>query len=291
MWWPIRPMAWAAWTPGDTGTSRAGPRAIPEDLAINEARATEMPEIVANSVLPALRRAITLTTADGLKLVGELAKPLDRPPVATIVCVHPLPIAAGMMDSHVLRKMAWRLPALAHIAVLRFNTRGTTSAAGTSEGSFDEGEAEGLDLAAALQFVQDSDLPQPWVLGWSFGTDVTLKHALTARTSQGIAGAILLSPPLRFSTVEDLDSWADSRLPLVALVPEFDDYLQPPEAKQRFARVPQAEVIGVAGAKHLWVGEKAVSAVLDLIVAAVAPQYSPLPREWHGPMERWNDLA
>ncbi len=250
-----------------------------------------MPEIVANSVLPALRRPITLQTSDGLTLVGELAKPLDRPPLATIVCVHPLPTAAGMMDSHVLRKMAWRLPALAHLAILRFNTRGTTSAAGTSEGTFDEGEAEGLDLAAALQFVRDAGLPEPWVLGWSFGTDVILKHALTARTEQGIMGAILLSPPLRFSSVTDLDNWAAAQLPLFALVPELDDYLQPPEAERRFARVPQATVIGVPGAKHLWVGEKAVSAVLDLIVGAVAPEYSPLPREWHGPMDRWNDLA
>lgn len=250
-----------------------------------------MAEIVANSVLPALRQPVTLHTSDGLKLVGELAKPLDRPPLATIVCVHPLPTAAGMMDSHVLRKMAWRLPALSHTAILRFNTRGTSSAAGTSEGTFDHGEAEGLDLAAALEFVRDADLPEPWVLGWSFGTDVILKHALTARTDQGIRGAILLSPPLRFSSVTDLDNWAASQLPLFALVPELDDYLQPPEAVERFSRVPQATVIGVPGAKHLWVGEKAVSAVLDLIVGAITPELSPLPREWHGPMERWNDLA
>ncbi|MDO9484719.1 MAG: alpha/beta hydrolase [Actinomycetota bacterium] len=250
-----------------------------------------MPEIVANSVLPALRLPITLRTADGLTLVGELAKPLDRPPIASIVCVHPLPTAAGMMDSHVLRKMAWRLPALAHMAIVRFNTRGTTSAAGTSQGVFDEGEAEGLDLAAALQFVQQADLPQPWVLGWSFGTDVILKHALQSRTEQGIQGAILLSPPLRFSKESDLDNWADSALPLVALVPELDDYLQPPEARERFARVPQARVVGVPGAKHLWVGEKSVSAVLNLIVASVAPQLAPLPRAWDGPMERWSDLT
>lgn len=249
-----------------------------------------MAEIVANSVLPALRQPITLRTQDGLTLIGELASPLEHPPVTTIVCMHPLPTAGGMMDSHVLRKMAWRLPALADIAVLRFNTRGTTSAAGTSEGAFDEGEAEGRDLAAALAFVQEAGLPQPWVLGWSFGTDVILKHALAASTEQGIAGAILLSPPLRFSSPADLDRWAESNLPLIALVPELDDYLQPPEAHQRFASVPRAQVIGVDRAKHLWVGEKAVSAVLDLIVAAVAPQFAPLPREWDGPMDRWSDL-
>ena len=64
---------------------------------------------------------------------------------------------------------------------------------------------------------------------------------------------------------------------MVALVPEHDDYLQPPEARRRFARVPQAEVVGVDGAKHLWVGEPAVRRVLDEIVARVAPDAAPLP--------------
>jgi len=249
-----------------------------------------MPEIVANSVLPARRQPITLHTSDGLTLVGELALPIVGMPTATIVCCHPLPTAGGFMDSHVLRKMAWRLPALANIAVLRFNTRGTTSARGTSGGSFDEGNAEGLDLAAALEFVQERGLPVPWVLGWSFGTDVILKHAINAQTSQGIQGAILLSPPLRFSEVSDLDRWASSELPLTALVPENDDYLQPPEAVQRFARISQTEVIGVPGAGHLWVGEKSVRVVLNEIVARVAPSHAPLPLEWDGPMERWSDI-
>ena len=45
-----------------------------------------------------------------------------------------------------------------------------------------------------------------------------------------IAGAILLSPPLRFARDEHLDAWAESGKPVVALVPEHDDYLQPEEA-------------------------------------------------------------
>jgi hypothetical protein len=97
-------------------------------------------------------------------------------------------------------------------------------------------------------------------------------------------GAILLSPPLRFADVEHLEAWAESGKPLTALVPEHDDYLQPPEAEQRFAVVPQAEVIGVRGAKHLWVGD--AETVLDAIVKRVAPGVDvPLPREWDGPME------
>jgi alpha/beta superfamily hydrolase len=239
-----------------------------------------MTAIRANSVLPARREAVTLHTADGLSLVGELSRPLDRDPVATLVCLHPLPTHGGMMDSHLLRKAAYRLPALAGLAVLRFNTRGTSSAQGTSEGAFDNAVGERFDVAAAIEYAEFHDLPHIWVLGWSFGTDLVLMHA----GDPAVEGAVLLSPPLRFSTPEHLAQWAASGKPLLALVPEHDDYLQPPEARERFAAVPQAEVVGVEGAKHLWVGD--AETVLDLVVARVAPSVDvPLPRQWDGPME------
>ena len=233
-----------------------------------------MPEIRANTVLPAERRPVTLETADGLRLVGELALPLERPPVATVVCLHPLPSGGGMMDSHVLRKMAWRLPALADVAVLRFNTRGTSSEAGTSEGTFDEGLSERYDVAAALDLVESLDLPAIWLVGWSFGTDLALMHGC----DPSVVGAVLLSPPLRFSGPEHLQTWAASGKPLVALVPEHDDYLQPPAAQERFAVVPQAVVVPVDGAKHLWVGD--ADRVLDELVRVVNPAAYPLPRVW-----------
>ena len=245
-----------------------------------------MAEIVANSVLPARREPLTLTTDDGLRLVGELATPLERDPVATMVCLHPLPTHGGMMDSHLFRKAAWRLPALAGIAVLRFNTRGTASAAGTSEGEFDHAEGEGHDLRAAVADAVELGLPHPWLVGWSFGTDVVLRHG----DLDPVEGAVLISPPLRYSSEPDLDRWARSGRPLTALVPELDDYLRPQEARERFARVPQAEVIGVDGAKHLWVGEKYVRIVLGTIAERLVPGAPGLPSEWEGPMERWSDL-
>jgi uncharacterized protein len=239
-----------------------------------------MASIRANSVLPARREAVTLHTADGLSLVGELALPSDRDPVATLVCLHPLPTHGGMMDSHVIRKAAFRLPALAGIAVLRFNTRGTRSEQGTSEGAFDNAEGERYDVAAAIEYAEFQDLPRIWVLGWSFGTDLALMYAL----DPAVEGAVLLSPPLRFSRPEHLAAWAESGKALTALVPELDDYLRPAQARERFAAVPQAEVVGVDGAKHLWVGD--AEKALDLVVQRVAPEVDvPLPREWDGPME------
>ncbi len=240
-----------------------------------------MVDIRSNVILPARREHITLHTADGLALVGELAAPLDREPVATLVTLHPLPTHGGFMDSHVFRKAAWRLPALAGIAVLRFNTRGTSSAAGRSEGTFDEGVSERHDVAAAIEYAEFHDLPHPWLVGWSFGTDLALMYG----ADPVIEGLILLSPPLHKATYEHLDTWAATGKPVVVLVPEHDDYLKPREAKERFAGIPQAEVIGVEGARHLWVGETAVRRVLDEVVSRVAPAAAPLPTEWDGPYE------
>jgi alpha/beta superfamily hydrolase len=250
-----------------------------------------MEQIRANSVLPARREAVELATEDGLTLVAELALPAATDPVATLVFVHPLPTAGGMMDSHLLRKASWRLPALANIAVLRFNTRGTSSAAGTSEGEFDAGHGEGMDLAAAVDFIRARGLPTPWLVGWSFGTDVILKHPEVGP----IRGAILISPPLRYTSAAELSAWADADCPIVALIPEFDDFLQPAAAARAFASLPAAELVTGIGAKHLWVGEPSVQFVLNEIVrvvepTALEPETNGLPSEWDGPIERWTDL-
>lgn len=239
-----------------------------------------------NSVLPAKREPITLETADGLKLVGELALPIDRPPVATMICLHPLPTHGGMMDSHLYRKASYRLPALAGIAVLRFNTRGTSSVQGTSEGAFDSAVGERFDVAAAVEFAEFADLPHLWIVGWSFGTDLALMYGL----EPSVEGIVLLSPPIRSATPEHLKAWADSGKAVTALIPSLDDYLQPPEARERFAAIPQAEVIAVDGAKHLWVGDS--ERVLDEITKKLAPGVAvPLPDMWDGPMERADSSA
>ncbi len=109
-------------------------------------------------------------------------------------------------------------------------------------------------------------------------------------TVDPVRGAILLSPPLRFSTDADLDRWAVSARPLVALVPELDDYLRPDEARERFARAPQTDVVAVDGAKHLWVGERYVKRVLSEVVARLVPSAPPLAEDFDGPMDRWSDL-
>ena len=205
-------------------------------------------EIRASSILPARRTEVVLHTADDLRLVGELALPAERDPAATLVTLHPLPTHGGFMDSHVFKKAAYRLPALA-------------------------------DVAAAIEYAEfheAPELPNRWLVGWSFGTDLALMYG----NDPSIDGAILLSPPLRYSSPEHLAAWADSGKPLLALVPELDDYLRPQEARERFGAVPQAEVVGVDGAKHLWVGEPYVRRVHEEIVRRVNPAALPLKTTW-----------
>lgn len=233
-------------------------------------------EIRGGVELPARREDIELHTRDGLTLVGELAAPLEREPVATLVTLHPLPTGGGFMDSHILRKAAGRLPALADIAVLRFNTRGVSSPRGRSQGEFGQGIDERYDVEAAMAFVAERGLPHPWLLGWSFGTELALMYG----RDYPVEGVILLSPPLHRAKPEHLRAWAGDSRPIVALIPEHDDYLQPAEAQERFRPLPQIQLVDVAGGKHLWVGENQTRRVLDEIVERLNPAAAPLPTEW-----------
>jgi len=235
--------------------------------------------IRASTVLPADREPFKLMTSDGLNLVAEIARPLKsmNTSAGTLVMLHPLPTAGGMMDSHIFRKAAARLPELAGLNILRFNSRGTESEAGRSDGHFENGDGEIHDVQAAIDFAATNyDSKNLWVVGWSFGTDLALRHARDPR----VKGLILLSPPLRTAKVSDLEWWAADGRRVIALVPEFDDYLKPKEAIVAFKPLTQIEIISVDGAKHLWVGEPYVYRVLNEITKIVNPAKTPLPMEY-----------
>jgi alpha/beta superfamily hydrolase len=236
-----------------------------------------MSEVIrSSSVFESLRTPFHVLTSDGVDLIGEIAAPVGVSKGA-ILCLHPLPTAGGMMDSHIYKKAANRLPAMTGITVVRFNTRGTVSEAGSSSGTFDNGKAEHFDVEAMLSYCFDTlKLENLWVVGWSFGTDLALQHAKDPRHK----GLILLSPPLRTTTTEHLDYWNTDSRPIIALVPELDDYLKPAEARQRFAIIPTMKIIAVEGAKHLWIGEPSVHRVLSEINSIVTGEIAPLPTDF-----------
>lgn len=235
-----------------------------------------MPELIRPStILPALRTSITIKTSDGLNLIGEVASP-EGEITGSLLMLHPNPSGGGMMDSHIYKKAANRLPAMAGIQIIRFNTRGTSSEAGKSEGEFDQGISEKLDVLAVIDYCFDQlKVKDLYVIGWSFGTEIALKYAHDKRIKE----LILLSPPMIATDDEDLVFWKEDGRPITALIPEHDDYLKPAQAKIRFSDLPNLKQIDVKGAKHLWVGEPMVYLVLSEIVKVIVPSRLPLPTE------------
>lgn len=233
-----------------------------------------MIEIRANTELPNIREDVELITADGERLVGELAR-AENPSGDVILFLHPLPTHGGFMDSHILRKAANRLPAMTGISVFRFNTRGTESPNGKSTGEFDGGNAEQFDLQAAYEFLKPK-FDRIWLVGWSFGTELVLKYGW----QYTIAGAVLLSPPLHRTSQQELLRWNEVEAPLVALIPELDDFLTEEPAREKFSVIDDIDIQVVEGAKHLWVGETFTREVLNRIVKLISPAKSPLPNEW-----------
>ena len=225
--------------------------------------------------MAAQRRPIIIKTSDGLNLIGEVATP-EGEINGSLLMLHPNPSGGGMMDSHVYKKAANRLPAMAGIQIIRFNTRGTTSEAGSSDGQFDQGISEKLDVLAAIDYCFDQlQVKDLYVIGWSFGTELALKYAHDKRIKE----LILLSPPMIATSDEDLEFWREDGRPITALIPEHDDYLKPEAAMLRFSKLPNLKQINVDGAKHLWVGEPMVYLVLSEIVKIIAPSRLPLPTE------------
>ncbi len=235
-----------------------------------------MPELIRPStILPANRSVISIKTSDGLNLIGEVATPLGEI-TGSLLMLHPNPSGGGMMDSHIYKKAANRLPAMAGVQVIRFNTRGTISEAGKSDGKYDHGKSEKLDVLAALDYCfEQLKIKDLYVIGWSFGTELALQYARDERIKE----LILLSPPMLSTTDEDLDFWIKDCRVITALIPELDDYLKPDAARLKFSRVKNLKQIDVAGAKHLWVGEPMVHLVLSEIVKVIAPSRLPLPQE------------
>jgi alpha/beta superfamily hydrolase len=235
-----------------------------------------VPELIRPStVLPANRTPFTIKTSDGLNLIGEVATPIGEI-TGSLLMLHPNPSGGGMMDSHIYKKAANRLPAMAGIQIIRFNTRGSESEAGKSQGEYDHGKSEKLDVLAALDYCFDElKIKDLYVIGWSFGTEIALQYARDKRIKE----LILLSPPMLSTTDEDLDFWIKDGRAITALIPELDDYLKPDAAKLKFSRVKNLKQIDVAGAKHLWVGEPMVYLVLSEIVKVIAPSRLPLPEQ------------
>lgn len=130
---------------------------------------------------------IEIVTSDGITL--EARWDLAEHARATVVFCHPHPRDGGTMSAPLMVSVTRRLVDLG-FSVLRFNFRGT----GKSTGSYGYGEAEPIDVAAAIAEARRRDLPLG-LTGWSFGAAMALRWHSTQEEPIPYAG-IAPPPPL-----------------------------------------------------------------------------------------------
>jgi alpha/beta superfamily hydrolase len=149
--------------------------------------------------MTAKQPALTLPADGGNVFVpgpaGRIECVADLPPAhearrGIAVIAHPNPPDGGTMHNKVVTMCA-RALVESGIAAVRFNFRGT----GQSEGAFDNGRGEVLDLLAVARWAQaarpDSQL---WLAGFSFGAWVALQAARQLPVQQMIS----IAPPVGF---------------------------------------------------------------------------------------------
>jgi alpha/beta superfamily hydrolase len=186
---------------------------------------------------------ISLTTADGVTLEGELAAPDDAPRCGMVLC-HPHPQFGGTMRSIVISALFDALPALG-VACLRFNFRGVEG----SQGVHDFGNLERVDAETAVEALDGRLLPgTPLILtGWSFGADM----ALSVRHRR-VAAWMAIAPPL--VSVHDLDGLATDPRPKLLALAQHDEYRDPAEVTALAERWANTDVHVVGGASHFFMG-------------------------------------
>jgi alpha/beta superfamily hydrolase len=122
-----------------------------------------------------------------LELMVDLPEPGQERAGVAIVC-HPNPPEGGTLHNKVVTMTARAVSELG-LAAVRFNFRGV----GQSQGSFDQGRGETLDLlavAAWLKRVRPDDAL--WLAGFSFGSWVALQGARQLPVKQ----MITIAPPV-----------------------------------------------------------------------------------------------
>ena len=125
--------------------------------------------------------------AGQLELMIDLPEPGQERAGVAVVC-HPNPPDGGTLHNKVVTMAARALSELG-LAAVRFNFRGV----GQSQGSFDQGRGETLDLLAVTDWVRKVRPNDAlWLAGFSFGSWVALQGARHLPVKQMIS----IAPPV-----------------------------------------------------------------------------------------------
>lgn len=165
---------------------------------------------------PTASGPIELTGPAGrIEAYCELPRPEDARRAVAVVC-HPHPPDGGTMDNKVVTTITRAFSELG-IASLRFNFRGV----GASEGEYDAGRGETLDLLAVAQWaIARCPGDAFWLGGFSFGAWVALRAARQLPVKQ----MVCIAPPVGF---RDFTGVPPPPCPWLVVQGEADDVVDP----------------------------------------------------------------
>ncbi|MBS7458098.1 alpha/beta hydrolase [Coralloluteibacterium stylophorae] len=165
---------------------------------------------------------------------GALEVAVDLPdadcearPAVAVFC-HPLSTEGGSMHNKVVT-MACRALRELGVATVRFNFRGV----GESEGAFDNGRGETLDLIAVAEWVQQVAPERAlWLGGFSFGAYVSLLGARKLPVRQMIS----IAPP---AGRWDFSAALPPDAPWLVIQGESDDVVSPQDVYEWIDDLPE----------------------------------------------------
>jgi len=188
----------------------------------------------------------------------EAALRVSCPARAAAVVAHPHPLHGGTLHNPVVFH-AERELFRAGFTTMRFNFRGV----GESQGVHDEGRGEVEDVGAVVSWLRGVALGLPlFLVGYSFGSVCSLRHAVRDRAVQALIG---IGVPVRMEALDEV-----SRLgrPLAAIQGGRDEFGSPEELTRwlRQAR-PRGKLYVVPESSHLF-PERAREAAAKVVQAA-----------------------
>jgi uncharacterized protein len=172
----------------------------------------------------------------------------DQPegaPRGVAVIAHPHPLYGGTMDNKVVQTLARAFVQCGWTAV-RFNFRGV----GSSEGSYDEGRAEALDLQAVVRELAPQG--QLALAGFSFGAFVTAQALQSLWSERDVRALVLVGTAASRFQVPPLP--ADSHDRTLVIHGEKDETVLLP-AVLDWARPQSLPVTVVPGVEHFFHGQ------------------------------------
>jgi alpha/beta superfamily hydrolase len=179
---------------------------------------------------------------------GRVQALRDQPegtPRGVAVIAHPHPLFGGTMDNKVVQTLARAFVQCGWTAV-RFNFRGV----GSSEGTYDEGRAEALDLQAlARELAPQGPLA---LAGFSFGAYVTAQALQALWTEREVRALVLVGTAASRFQVPPLP--ADSHDRTLVIHGEKDETVPLP-AVLDWARPQSLPVTVVPGVEHFFHGQ------------------------------------